>query len=606
MNIRLRTPKRDGRSVVSLLTEYADATPADDAIEIEIPSDLSTLDDAALLELHTNAIQAFNDAYGDGTNLPADTMAALKQLTLGIESLATERDQRAAAAVALAVEAAELAARVGATSTLSDEADEETATVDGETLADEALTEAPAEEVVLVETLASGPIRLPRNRVTPPSGNALAVKKSMKDVVFAAADDFGQVASLGEGMDYAMLGRALDERLGQFNVTPYENAASMHRELRSVQHFARIKRNIPSDLIVRQQEFGHVNEVISRATDQKRLKGGSLVASGGWHAPSEILYNEFLTLESRDGIMSLPEVGVTRGGLQITPGPSFASLYAAIPGFYVSEAADIAGDYGSTSGGDTAGNKPVYHVNPPSFTDYRLGVSGLIIQSGLLGARGYPEHLARVISGALVAHDHRINFDVIAKIASLSTAVTLPATATGQAGAAAPVLTAIELQVQHYRTSHRMSFGSTLEAIFPAWIRGAIRSDLSRRLGLALFDVSDAQIAAWFSLRGIAPQFVYDWQSIDLTSVTAFTSWPTSVSFLLYAVGTWIKGISEVLTLDTLYDSVLLGQNNFTALFTEEAWFVAKAGYDSRLVTTGISPTGSTHIGEEILANGTV
>ena len=50
---------------------------------------------------------------------------------------------------------------------------------------------------------------------------------------------------------------------------------------------------------------------------------------------------------------------------------------------------------------------------------------------------------------------------------------------------------------------------------------------------------------------------------------------------------------------------VLLGQNDFTALFTEEGYFVAKAGVDSRLVTVGVSPTGVTNIGAEIAANGT-
>jgi hypothetical protein len=39
-------------------------------------------------------------------------------------------------------------------------------------------------------------------------------------------------------------------------------------------------------------------------------------------------------------------------------------------------------------------------------------------------------------------------------------------------------------------------------------------------------------------------------------------------------------------------------------LFTEQGWFMAKAGPDSRLVTTSITSTGATHIGDEILNDG--
>jgi len=78
------------------------------------------------------------------------------------------------------------------------------------------------------------------------------------------------------------------------------------------------------------------------------------------------------------------------------------------------------------------------------------------------------------------------------------------------------------------------------------------------------------------------------------------------VSFLLYSAGTWIKGVSDIITLDTIYDSVLLGNNDFTALFSEEGWFVAKRGQDSRLITTSLTADGVTAIGQDIAHNGTL
>jgi hypothetical protein len=376
--------------------------------------------------------------------------------------------------------------------------------------------------------------------------------------------------------------------------------------VRELGSFASFKRPVPEHLMVKSADPNHIMSVIDQARNEKALEGGSLLASGGWHAPSEVLYNLFLELESRDGILSLPEIGVTRGGVQITPGPSFAQIFSelTIPYFHYNEVDDIAGNYAINSAGqgtDAAGSKPVYHVGAPSFTEYRLNVDGVIIQSGLLGARGYPENLARIIRGALVAHDHNVNAGVINGIINGSQAVSLTA---GQLGSAAPLTTAIELQVEHYKSTSRMLRGATLEAVLPFWVRGAIRSDLSRRLGLAMFDVTDAVIDGWFRERGVIPQYVYDWQDPAATAATAYTQWPGTVSFLLYAAGTWVKGVSDVLTLDTLYDSTLLGQNNFTALFTEEGWFVAKAGVDSRLINVPISSTGITNIGGTIMNDG--
>jgi len=196
-----------------------------------------------------------------------------------------------------------------------------------------------------------------------------------------------------------------------------------------------------------------------------------------------------------------------------------------------------------------------------------------------------------------------MNGKQIAQMAAGSTAVTLPAT---QAGTAAPVLTAIELQVESMRYARRLSRTATMEAVFPYWIRGAIRSDLSRRQGVENFlEVTDAQIDAWFRLRGIRPQFVYNWQALSGTAGSV-TQWPTTVSFLLYPAGTWIRGAADIITVETLYDSVLLGNNDFTALFTEEGWFVAKRGQDSRLVTTSLTADGVVAAAQDIAHNGTL
>ena len=60
-----------------------------------------------------------------------------------------------------------------------------------------------------------------------------------------------------------------------------------------------------------------------------------------------------------------------------------------------------------------------------------------------------------------------------------------------------------------------------------------------------------------------------------------------------------------MITLDTIYDSVLLGQNDYTALFTEEGWLVAQRCPDSRIVSVPVCPDGATAAGVDIACNGT-
>ena len=120
-----------------------------------------------------------------------------------------------------------------------------------------------------------------------------------------------------------------------------------------------------------------------------------------------------------------------------------------------------------------------------------------------------------------------------------------------------------------------------------------------------LINVSDSQINTWFSALGISPQFVYNWQDINTTAAAAFNKWPAQVEFLLYAAGTWVKGGGDIITMDTIYDSTLLGVNDFTALFTEEGYLVAKMCHDSRHVVVNICPDGATSAGVDINCDGT-
>lgn len=593
---------RQAPATFKRITQFADQSDQDETSELVIPEDLTGLSSDDLTSLRSNASEAFEALYSTGDSFSEDELETLQSLATGIEALDAEITTRTSAGSERAEAAAALAARVGVSGTFAaTEATAEDAEVEVEAAEVEAEAEAESEVEDVEAVVASGRKEVRVNLGNLRSRAATSTPEtptapSLRDFAMAAPDVPG--FSNGQGMDLMDMGRAVDARLTTFNAAQYEAAARSGRHLRQQFGISVIRKPFEEGLTIQDDSRDHVKEVLDRATDESRLPGGSLVASGGWCAPSETLYDLYNAGESREGLISIPEVGIARGGLRFNRGVDFSTVFAGT-GFEYTEAEDIAGDYDGQGGG----SKPFYKVPCVEFDEKRLDLVGLGISAGLLQARGYPEVIADTVAKSLIAHDHKVSAKVIAEMVAGSTSVTMPTT---QAGAIAPLLSAIELQVQHYRYTHVMSQSTTLEAVFPFWVRGAVRSDLSRRLGVDMIDVSDERINAWFRSRGINPQYVYNWQGIAGTAASGFSAWPGEVKFLLYRAGTWVKGGSDVITLDTVYDSINLGVNDYTALFTEEGVLTAKRGTDSRVVTVGLTANGVTHAGAAIAHNGTI
>lgn len=596
-------------SLFPLATNYEDQPVEDDAITF--PEDFSGLDDAAVDGLLNQALEAFQEVYGDGTGLTDAQVDALSALTEGITRTKGEKDARQAKADERAAAAADLAAAAGIT--LGGETgtvEEPEPVVDGTPapVEDAPVEDAPVEDGSLVAS-GTGARRVPLSQVRRPRAAAPRREEAPADRYGnRSIRDILKTPDSGQGIDWGTLAGTLDDRLRSFPQQNYAAAARSGRRLREQGNLAVIQKPVDERFLVKNKDPQHIEEVIAAARNEALLdngKGGSgsLLAAGGWCAPSETIY-DLCELETRDGLLSVPEITINRGGINFTQGPDFSSIYSAT-GFCFTEQDDIDGTYapGANPGDpNVEGDKPCYHIECPEFDEERLDVCGLCLTAGLLQARGYPEVIARVLRGALIGHDHRLNANIIEKMVAGSTAIVMPSP---QVGATAPLLTAIELQVEHLRTVNRMSRTATLEAVFPMWVHGVIRSDLSRRLGVDMLSVTNAQINAWFTQRGVSPQFVYDWQDIATTAASGFTQWPTTVDFLLYPAGTWVKGAADVITLDTIYDSVGLGQNNYTALFTEEGYLMAKMCHDSRVVTVSICPSGATGAGVDIDCDGT-
>jgi hypothetical protein len=543
----------------------------------------------------------------------SDDVATMKELTALAKNIEAARSQRGAAAGAFAA----------LTQSLGDE-DEDAEEAEVE----ETQVETPAPEPVTAAAKAPSVAKVAA-KTTPAAVPQDEPKIQTPAVIIAGAGN-GEFPT-GQNLDWLQIGKIVEKRFIQYGASGGHGGAQRDS-------VAQFKVDYPKELTA----GGGVNEdasaVLEYAASEKRLPGGSLRASidlkrkqaeatgkgvldsltaagTGWCAPSEVIY-DLCELESSDGLLDIPEINVSRGGIKYTTGPDFSSIYSGSGFFHYTEAQIISGV-----------TKPTMSVACPTFTDTRLEADGLAIQADLLQLRGYPELIARFVRGAMVAHTHKINQFMINALVSGSTALSLPSNVTSHTpglgttwysdhSVTSTLLSAIDMAIVDYKYRQRMALNSTIEIVLPYWVQSWIRADVQRRTfydgdgGVDQFAVTMAKIEDWLRVRGARVQWVYDWQDAfywaaypsgapsawqqfgqSPTSTDFVQDWPHQLQFLLYAAGTWVRGNADIITLDTVYDSTLLAQNKTTQLFTEQGILAAKTCFDSRVYTVG-TPTG--------------
>lgn len=322
-------------------------------------------------------------------------------------------------------------------------------------------------------------------------------------------------------------------------------------------------------------------ETVFAAAKESRLPGGSLVAAGGWCAPSEIWYDSFLSLETTEGMLDMPEVTARRGGVQFTPGPQLSDLLSISGGF----------GFDQTEAEAEAGTTKTCHaVECPDFTEVRLDAVGYCLTSGVLTNKAYPELVRRTLELARLAHRRTVNAKKIQSILTFAGA----AISHGAIGAAtSDLLDALAIQATRIRYLHSMGENATIEVVLPLWAKEVLRADVSRRANADLLAVSDAQINGWFAARNLRVQYVYDWQPFDATATSTWTAFPSTIDAVLYPAGTFVALTSDVVDFDAIYDSVGLSTNTYTAAFFEEGLAVAHVGGTATRVTIPLDTNGN-------------
>jgi hypothetical protein len=364
------------------------------------------------------------------------------------------------------------------------------------------------------------------------------------------------------------------------------------------QTIAQFKRSRGTELTVADgQDRDAVKAALKFARNERRLDGGSLAkawqksldqgasltAAAGWCAPSQNDYDLCRNWSSPVGLLDLPTVTVTRGGINYTDEPTFPQIYAnavAVGGGsnFLTEAQVIA---------DTL--KTCSEIPCPTFENRRLDVMALCIRVSFLQAAGYPEVVAAWDDGLRAAHEAEMNRTIIADILTRAGAATPIAALDGALGDSftSALLAGVEMAAEDIRYQFHMDWNATIEVVLPHWVIPQIRADLSRRSGDTggLLNVSDAYIASLFSTRGVRVHWVRGWQDGLITggalapafpggiAATPFlTALPNDLSFLAFPAGSVAVARQDVVTLTNVYDAASLAQNEFTSLFAEEGF----------------------------------
>lgn len=559
-----------------------------------LPEDLTGISDEELASLHERATNEFDELYAAGATPESAIRGAA--LVDAIEQIGGEQNARRETAAQAAADFEAQRARVEATRAQAQPDPEPDPDADG---GDVAVEQAAPEPALVADARPKTDVRdvlkssRPALNVRLSDAAAVAPNPKIPDrrdddlVITAAAATSGH--PIGTRItDFDGLARFINLHSRSLTVThgnpAYTPFASVQRRHEHV-----LGENVhPSE----------VERILKELTAPEVL-----VAAGGWCAPSEIRYDFFnVACQARTAVIDLPTIGIDRGGIRFPVSPSLADVFASPAAFApfttTFDATSIpwvwteADDIAAVTGDNT---KPCIRVPCSDFSEARLECFGFCVTAGNLADSAYPEATRNFLSLVMAAQIRAENLRYITQMASLSTNV--GAIGTAGAGATAPLLGAVELAAIDYRAKYGMCDDDVLEVVLPTWARGVVRSDLAKRNGLALFDVTDAMIAEWFDVRGVRVQFVGDYQArgSGLPGQTAaITAWPTTVEFMIYAAGTFVRGDGMSLDLGVVRDSTLNATNDHTAGWAESCHLIARFGHESRRYQVAICTDGST------------
>ncbi|MDX2917307.1 major capsid protein [Streptomyces sp. NE06-03C] len=529
----------------------------------EFPEDLTALPSEELADLLEGAVAAFQVRSTSDVVAPGH-LEQLRNIATGIENIRSEQKARHEAATQAAAEIDALAAQVR-----GDQPEAETPAAPAEPAepATEPAAETPAEPVPATATASA---------ITRPALDLSGVRRRAPRVlppppapgthITAAVDVPGYTP--GSDLNFDDVVKGINSR-----ATALKTAGGGVGQVISYRH------PYPAETIVTDSSSAPEGTTVAMAASaQSRLPQGDLVASGGWCAPSETLY-ELTDTSCPDMLWDAPEIQLSRGGLRYYKP---LSLDVSTMTWVHTEADDIAGN-----------EKPCFRVPCPDPVEVRCDAVGVCLESGILTARHFPELIDWYLRNTMIAHEIRIKQQLFAAALATATGVTMPESM----GALSAAFAAVALQAADMIERHSLCETTALEVTFPWWTRNMFLTDLARRNGVTVDQVTTAQIQDLFSPLGVRIQWARGLAPAVPTEIGAPTpavAWPDFIRFMIYPAGSLVIGRGEEVNLGVIHDSTKFRVNDYTAMFAEECVALVDRSVDTRVVTVPVCPSGET------------
>ena len=305
----------------------------------------------------------------------------------------------------------------------------------------------------------------------------------------------------------------------------------------------------------------------------------AIVAAGGHVAPFEARYDIFgFGTTGRPVRDALPRFQADRGGIRFITPP-------------------VLSDYADAVGVWTAANDAATTPNPAAKASLTVTAAGentvatdavtLQLQFGNLATRAYPELIARHNELGLIQHAREAEQNLLAKIASASTAVTT----SSLIGFGRDFLVQVGRAAAAYRSRHRLEADAPLRVIIPSWVKDAMAADLALAMPGDSTLNAYSEIDGYLSARGVVVSYSLDQDVYGSQGASALLEFADSFTWYLFAEGTFLFLDGGTLDLGIIRDSSLVGTNDYK-MFVETFEGIAKVGIEGLAITSTISVNG--------------
>jgi hypothetical protein len=366
--------------------------------------------------------------------------------------------------------------------------------------------------------------------------------------------------------------------LGQSNVVHGEKVG-----------IARVTAQYPEDRIIKAGSHDLVRQV------EHITSPDVVMASGGLCAPVAPLYTQIVIAnDMRPVAEALPTFAADRGGVRYIPPPTLSSLQASSPDpnpYFLGDAIGVE----SVAEDAAGGTKLCLDVPCNDIAEVDIEIIWRCLQFANVTSRTFPEQVEAFIRLAAAGWAQAAEQVLLDGIKNASTPVTLAKTF----GTARQVLAQLGQAAAYLRNHNRTDPKLTVRVLLPAWVRDAMRADMTNTFAgsMDFFSYADALIDSQLAEYGIVASWYIDTPTGSgqlfeaAVSGSALPSYPATIEVFMFFEGNFLHLDAGILDLGIIRDSTLTALNKFRN-FGESFENVVFIGPEALAMTLTTCPDG--------------